>query len=151
MTIMSTYNSLSVPTFDKLVYEVYNLKKIYGSSQRYWNSAVFLDSSYLRYPAHQSVQVLPNSFADLIYKQAQLTEFMATPNFETRLIGYSDIEVQKIKRIYDWMLSRDEKDMTEQRKNFYKFFSEHDRRRGTNFVETFPELEDFYGFCKSLC
>ena len=41
MTIMSTYNSLSVPTFDKLVYEVYNLKKIYGSSQRYWNSGYF--------------------------------------------------------------------------------------------------------------
>ena len=151
MTIMSTYNSLSVPTFDKLVYEVYNLKKIYGSSQRYWNSAVFLDSSYLRYPAHQSVQVLPNSFADLIYKQTQLTEFMATPNFETRLIGYSDIEVQKLKRIYDWMLTRDEKDMDEHRRNFYRFFSEHDRRRGTNFVETFPEFEDFYGLCKSLC
>ena len=52
-----------------------------------------------------------------------------TPNFETRLIGYSDIEVQKLKRIYDWMLSRDEKDMDEHRRNFYRFFSEHDRRR----------------------
>ena len=71
--------------------------------------------------AHQSVQVLPNSFADLIYKQTQLTEFMATPNFETRLIGYSDIEVQKLKRIYDWMLSRDEKDMDEHRRNFTDF------------------------------
>ena len=37
MTIMSTYNSLSIPTYDKLVYEIYNLKKQYGSSQRYWN------------------------------------------------------------------------------------------------------------------
>ena len=76
---------------------------------------------------------------------------MATPNFETRLIGYSDIEVQKLKRIYDWHLSRDEKDVTEQRRNFYRFFSEHDKRRGTNFAETFPELEDFYSLCKSLC
>ena len=49
------------------------------------------------------------------------------------------------------MLSRDEKDVTEHRRNFYRFFSEHDKRRGTNFVETFPELEDFYGLCKSLC
>ena len=148
---MSTYNALSLPTYYKLIYEVYNLKKTYGSSQRYWNSAVFLDSSYLRYPAHQSVQVLPNSFADLIYKQTQLTEFMATPNFETRLIGYSDIEVQKLKRIYDWHLSRNERDMDEHRRNFYRFFSEHDKRRGTDFVKTFPEFEDFWSLCKSLC
>jgi hypothetical protein len=25
---------------------------------------------------------------------------------------------------------------------------EHDKRRGTNFLETFPELESFYNKCK---
>ena len=151
LTIMSTYNALSVPNYDKLLYGIYDLKKQYGSDDRYWNSAVFLDSSYLRYPAHQAVQILPDKWADNIFRQTQLTEFMATPNFETRLIGYSDIEVQKLKRIYDWLLSRDEKDVLEQRKNFYRMFSEHDRRRGTNFIETFPELEEFYKQCEELC
>ena len=75
---------------------------------------------------------------------------MATPNFETRLIGYSDIEVQKIKRIHDWLLSRDEEKMVEQRRNFYRMFSEHDKRRGTDFVKTFPELENFWNMCKEL-
>jgi hypothetical protein len=36
------------------------------------------------------------------------------------------------------------------RSNFYKYFSEHDKRRGTNFVETFPELEEFYNFCSKI-
>ena len=151
LTIMSTYNALSVPNYDKLLYEVYKLKDVYGSDDRYWNSAVFLDSSYLRFPSHQTVQVLPDKWAQNIYKQTQLTEFMATPNFETRLIGYSDIEVQKLKRIYDWHLSRDEKDMTEQRRNFFRFFSEHDRRRNTDFCKVFPELESFYRDCEKLC
>ena len=31
--------------------------------------------------------------------------------------------------------------------NFYKFFIEHDRRRGTNFGLTFPEMRDFYLEC----
>ena len=34
------------------------------------------------------------------------------------------------------------------RYNFGKYFSEHDKRRGTNFVKTFPELEEFFNFCK---
>jgi organic radical activating enzyme len=150
LTIMSTYNALSVSNYERLLHGIYDLKTTYGSADRYWESAVFLDSSYLRYPEHQTVQVLPNDFAGLIYRQTQLAEYMATPNFETRLIGYSDIEVQKLKRIYDWHISRDESDMTEQRKNFYTFFSEHDKRRGTNFCKTFPELEDFYYQCNSL-
>ena len=153
LTIMSTYNSLSVPNYDKLIYGIYDLKQTYGSEDRYWNSAVFLDSSYLRYPRHQAVQVLPNQFAKNIYRQTQLTEFMATPNFETRLIGYSDIEVQKLRRIYDWHLSRnfDDPKIVEDRKNFYRFFSEHDKRRGTDFCKTYPELEKFYMECKELC
>ena len=150
-TIMATYNALSVSSYDKVIKGVYDLKTQYGSDDRYWNSAVFLDSSYLRFPLHQTVQVLPKEMSNLIYKQAQLTEYMATPNFETRLIGYSDIEVQKIRRIYDWMLAADEEKIISQRQDFYRFFKEHDKRRGTNFKKTFPELADFYEDCKKLC
>ena len=32
-------------------------------------------------------------------------------------------------------------------KNFYMFFTEQDRRRNTNFVNTFPELTDFWNNC----
>ena len=31
-----------------------------------------------------------------------------------------------------------------ERNNFVKFVDEHDKRRGTNFLKTFPELEEFY-------
>jgi organic radical activating enzyme len=151
LTIMSTYNALSVPNYHKLIEGVYDLKLQYGSNDRYWNSAVFLDSSYLRFPTHQTVQVLPPEMSNLIYKQTQLTEYMATPNFETRLIGYSDIEVQKLKRIYDWMQSADQEKLLSQRQNFYRMFSEHDKRRGTDFCKTFPELEKFFMECKDLC
>ena len=40
--------------------------------------------------------------------------------------------------------------MVEQRRNFYRMFSEHDKRRGTDFVKTFPELENFWNMCKEL-
>ena len=152
LTLMVTYNALSVVNYHKVIEGIYDLKMKYGSDDRYWNSAVFLDSSYLRYPRHQSVQILPESYADLVYKQTQLAEYFATPDFSTRLVGYSDIEIQKLKRIYDWMLSpKDLNDLITNRQDFYRFFNEHDKRRGTNFVETFPEMEDFYNQCKELC
>jgi hypothetical protein len=151
ITFMSTYNALSVFNYNKLITEVYNLKKEYGSTDRYWNSATFLDSSYLRYPTHQTVQVLPYDFSKLILDQAKLITYYASPSFTPEYIGYSDVEVQKVKRIYDWMISpQDVEQQLKNRYSFYNFFTEHDKRRGTDFCKTFPELEEFYLFCKNI-
>ena len=151
LTFMVTYNALSVPNYHKLIDGVYDLKNKYGSSDRYWQSAVFLDTSYLRYPTHQTIQVLPHDFADLIFKQAQRADFLSVPLFENKYIGYSDIEIQKIKRTYDWMIAPiDDKQLFQQRYNFGKYFEEHDKRRGTDFKKVFPELADFYEFTKTI-
>jgi hypothetical protein len=151
LTFMSTYNALSVPNYHKLIDGVYQLKKEYGSNDRYWNSAVFLDTSYLRYPTHQTVQILPQSFSKNIFQQAQLADYLGVPLFDNKYIGYSDIEIQKLKRTYDWMISvkHDEKLLRNQY-NFKKFVDEHDLRRNTNFLKTFPELEEFYNFCNAI-
>jgi hypothetical protein len=151
LTFMSTYNALSVPNYHKLVQGVYDLKKEYGSPDRYWASAAFLDTSYLRYPSHQTVQVLPQDFANNIFYQAQLADFLAVPLFENKYIGYSDIEIQKIKRTYDWMVSsKHDETLLRNQYNFGKFFQSHDDRRGTDFKKTFPELTEFFEFTKTI-
>lgn len=151
ITFMSTYNALSVPSYSKLITEVYKLKEDYCSDDRYWNSATFLDTSYLRYPQHQTVKILPINFSQNILNQSKLAVYYATPSYDSRQIGYADVEVQKIKRIYDWMISdQDDNLLNYHRYNFYKFFNEHDKRRGTNFSETYPELVDFYNKCKEI-
>ena len=153
VTIMSTYNALSVPNYTKLIDSVYDIKRKYGSNDRYWNSAVFLDSSYLRFPTHQTVQVLTDHWNPKIFEQAQLADFYSIPAFDKQHYGYSDIEIQKIKRIWDWKIAEwpgKEKQVREHRYNFGKFFQEHDKRRGTNFGKTFPELESFYRECLEI-
>ena len=88
---------------------------------------------------------------DYILDQAKLITYYAAPSFSPEHIGYSDVEVQKVKRIYDWMNAP--QDATQQMKNrysFYQYFSNHDIRRGTDFCKTFPELEEFYNFCKTI-
>lgn len=151
ITFMVTYNALSVFNYHKLIKGIYDLKEKYNSTDRFWNSAVFLDTSYLRYPEHQTVQVLPMDFSKLVFEQAQYADFLSTIEFNHKHIGYSDIEIQKIKRTYDWMISdKDPRKLLTQQRDFHIFFSEHDRRRGTDFVKTFPELEEFYNFCKNI-
>ena len=39
-------------------------------------------------------------------------------------------------------------DINLQRKNFIQFVEEHDKRRNTNFLETFPEFESFFNLWK---
>ena len=145
ITVMSTFNALSVPSYKELIDYIYDLKMKYTSSDRYWNSAVFLDTSYLRYPKHQTVKVLPEEWAIKIKDAARHMDYLGIPKFEHVHVGYSDVEIQKVKRTYDWMLTdRNEEELLKQRRDFGVFFKEHDRRRETNFKEVYPELADFY-------
>jgi len=153
LTFMSTYNALSVPNYKRFLEGIYQLKKVYGGGDRYWNSAVFLDSSYLRWPQHQTVQILPEKWDSEIFQQAQYADYLGLPLYQNKYIGFSDIEIQKIKRIYDWKVQNwenKEKQVIIWRYNFYKFFNEHDKRRGTNFKLVFPELADFYDECSRI-
>ena len=78
-------------------------------------------------------------------------DFYDLTRTDTNTFGYSDVEVVKIRRIYDYFMGDvDEFSREHHRKDFYKFFSEHDRRRGTNFCKTYPELADFYHKCKEI-
>ena len=86
-----------------------------------------------------------------VFKQAQLMDFMAIPIFEHMYVGYSDIEIQKVKRIYDWMVSPiNSTELKRQRHDFGVFVKQHDERRGTNIVKAFPELEEFYQNCLEI-
>ena len=61
--------------------------------------------------------------------------------------GFKDYEVLKMQRDLDWML-QGTTDVERKRGDFYNFFREHDRRRGTNFLETFPEMQGFWQQCE---
>jgi organic radical activating enzyme len=154
--IMCTYNAFSVLSFDELIKGVYEYKKKYSSMDRAWNTAVSLDTSFLRYPSHQTVQILPKEFSENINKSAELAKsleeiYHTTHNEFGVTYGFSEIEITKIKRIYDWMLSeQDETTLKRNRFNFYKFVNEHDKRRGTDFLETFSEYKEFYDSCKNI-
>ena len=59
---------------------------------------------------------------------------------------FKDFEIQKMQRnLAYWKENADAS--TQNKKNFYAFFNEHDRRRTTRFLNTFPEMEEFWLEC----
>jgi vacuolar-type H+-ATPase subunit D/Vma8 len=59
---------------------------------------------------------------------------------------FSRMEYDKFYRVVKYMETTNysQEKLQEGCKDFYNWFNEHDRRRGTNFLETFPELSNFY-------
>jgi organic radical activating enzyme len=145
INVMATFNALSVFTYGDVIEQIFDMKKKHANNVRYWVSAIQLDTSYLRWPKHLSVKILEREHKELILESAKKAFYYATPEFNHDNVGFSDVEVQKIKRIYDYSIAEDETfDVEQNRKDFVSFVDEYDERRGTNFILTFPELKNFY-------
>jgi hypothetical protein len=65
---------------------------------------------------------------------------------------FNQIEYEKFRRVVDYMETTDygKERINEGMKDFYNWFSALDQRRDTNFLETFPEMQDFYNKCRKL-
>ena len=157
IVIMSTFNALSIPHYWGLMDFALQMKKKYNNEDRYWHPAVFLDSSYLRYPRHQTVRILPKEWSEEVRKLAQWCDDIRIINKEDDELwqpwhqGFTDIEVNKLNRIADWMDSpQDEEEQKKNKRDFYNFISSHDKRRDTHFTSVFPQFADFYEECKKL-
>jgi len=144
INIMATYNIFSVFTYSDLIDKVFEYKKKYANGQRYWISALQLDTSYLRWPKHLSVKILPDEFKGLILDSAKKALYYGIKEFTKDNYGFSNIEIQKIKRLYDYAIGSSEFDVEKYRKDFVVFVDEYDRRRGTKFLQSFPKLEKLY-------
>ena len=143
VSFIITYNNLSVTSLHKLLEAILQLRKEHSKTyQRVW-----FDIPLLRQPPWQQITLLPNSYQE-IHKNN--IEWMR--RFVKEDKGYAifkDFEIQKMLRnLAYWRNNKN--DNTQNKKNFYAFFNEHDRRRGTSFENTFPEMSEFWQECKSL-
>ena len=143
LTFIVTMNNLGVTGFLPLMKWILDLRRKHSKTyQRVW-----FDTPVLRQPAWQSLQTLPESYAA---KLEQARDFMLA-NLETEsdpLHGFKDYEVQRLERDIAWMRSVSNSSSPQHLADFYKFFTEHDRRRGTDFEKTFPEMISWWKQCQ---
>jgi organic radical activating enzyme len=151
-TVMSTYNILSLTTYTKFLDDILHIKRRYVSHDTNSNP-MLLDIPYLRYPDHQAIFIMePEMISRLFDQVTHMYQNLEYKNwYGTANCGFYEHEADKLKRIYNIMKDYKPNEWTNNnRKDFVKFVDEHDHRRGTNFLETFPELGEFYNRCKLL-
>ena len=146
ITFIITMNNLNVVGFGKLLSAILGLRKIYSKTyQRVW-----FDTPLLRQPARQSLQLLPESYvAELETVWAFMLKNIETE--ATRFQGFKDYEIARLDRDIAWMRDGQQlpKEYLDRNKaDFYRFFAEHDCRRGTDFLKTFPEMSSWWSECE---
>lgn len=146
LTFIITMNALNVTGVRELFNAILGLREIYSKTyQRVW-----FDTPILRQPTHQSLQLLPEMYSDLLEESwVFIMKNLETP--ERPFKGFKDYELHRLQRVIDWMnegRNLDSKYVTMQQADFYRFFNEHDKRRGTDFLKTFPEMSEFWRQCE---
>jgi len=147
-TVMSTYNILSLPSYLKFLQDTLTIKKQFPDSSQLRNP-LLLDIPYLRYPQHQALFIAQESMLHFIKQQVKfMYDNLEQWNSDGLYIpGFYRHEADKLQRILDITIEETQKsDLTVNRlrSNFVKFVNEHDRRRNTDFLKTFPELCEIY-------
>jgi organic radical activating enzyme len=144
LTFIVTMNNLSVTSLENLFAGILDLRKIHSHTyQRVW-----FDTPVLREPAWQSLQILPESYAQrLEYLWTWMVRQIETEDAPFQ--GFKDYELHRLDRDIAWMRAGQGRDHSQARADFYRFFSEHDRRRGTDFLKTFPEMRSWWAECES--
>jgi hypothetical protein len=137
VNLMSTYNLMSVTSYVPFLQDMTKLKKQFPGR-------LGVDTSYMANPKCMTLDILPKEFMINLQQQLRYVESMY------KLGWYDNWELHKIQRLQDYFQSRLDNpinglDMF--RRDFKVFVDEHDRRRNTNFLKTFPEMQEFYNLC----
>jgi len=143
LTFIITFNVLSYPGFYNYIENILKLRQQYNSDRQ----LIWWDVPQLSSPEWMDPRLAP----EMIVELERTLSFMQNnkETWNTRFKGFKDFEIDKVRRLIDWV--RDSIfDNETAVKNFYLYFKEHDRRRDTDFLSVFPELNTLWEKSKQL-
>lgn len=143
ITFMITFNILTVTNFQSLLEKILEWRiKYNGFEQNKWQRVRF-DTPFLKEPLQYDMNILPKEkFMPYMYSHLTFIKDNLDDRDRTK---FSEYEYEKFRRVVDYMEKTvySEQKLQEGREDFANWFREYDQRRGTNFVETFPQLREF--------
>lgn len=148
VTIMVTFNLLSIPRFEYFLRDILAIRQAaVVKNTESGLRGVMLDFPYLRHPRYLSALIADTS---MLVKLARCVDFMkrniSTYNEVTYHNGFYPHEVENLERVYnvavaEWSMSDEN---LRARDDFYLYIKETDRRNGTDFCKVFPEIAYYY-------
>jgi organic radical activating enzyme len=148
ITIMITFNILTVTNFKSLLMKILKWRLKYQFSDDENRHRIRFDTPYLKEPLQYDMNLLPKGkFMPHMYNHLKYIKENIDDQSKDK---FTNLEYEKFRRVVDYMETTvyTEEKLKEGRRDFYNWFTEYDNRRGTNFSITFPLLKDFYNSCK---
>lgn len=152
ITHMVTFNILSVSSFKQY------LKKILQWRSKYDDvimnigdpsiRKIRFDTPYLKEPIQYDMHILPKE--EFLPYFDECLDYIKQNMVEDDPRTFSQLEYERFRRVRDYFAKSNlsPEKIKEGRIDFYNWFTEYDRRRGTNFLETYPEMKNFWNLCK---
>jgi len=140
IVFICTSNNLSLGGLLEYWKKLYEIKQEYGHDR--WIS---ITTEVLQDPEWQNVNILPKEFQIYVEQTMSYVESRITDNPE----GFYRFELLQLQRLLD-LMKQPNKHLYRARKNFVRFFRQHDERRNTSFHDSFPELNKFWQECTDL-
>lgn len=142
LTFIVTFNTLSYTGWMEYVRQIHNLRKNFCTDRQ----LIWFDVPMLSSPEWLNPKLFPGLAIEL---DKSIDYMLANKEGDhNRFKGFKDFEINKVQRLKDWIMADENFDRKTSMKNFFLYWEEHDRRRGTNFLDVFPELRDKWELCK---
>lgn len=145
ISFINTFNILSISKFKNYLEYILDLRQKWSAGMGF--QRVWFDIPMLHSPAWLSCYNASDeqiSMLEDVYKWMQ--EHTDIVKFNQTFQGFKPFELEKLQRNIN-VIKENKFTKEQQIKNnqdFKIFFEEHDRRRNTNFVKTFPEMAEWY-------
>ncbi len=145
ISFMITFNIMCVSNFSELLKMILDLREKYNKQG--WQR-VQIDTPHLKEPPHYDMLILPKD--EFLPYMIDHLDFMYAHNHKSDINKFDDLEIAKFKRVVDYFETtvKDDEYLSNGRSDFYNFFTQHDKRRNTDFLKIFPEYTNFFEQCK---
>ena len=145
--VMMTINALCLFSITEFLDFTNELRKKHENK-----TEVLVTLNILRFPSFQSATTLPETIKLERAEHLQIwAENLIKENKETNLHTEASLWglVNQVYRLCEYLREvtqghRFASDLKSREKDFKSFYTQYDLRRGKNFIETFPELSDWY-------
>jgi organic radical activating enzyme len=136
--VMCTINALCLDSLDTFLDQLVRLKKTYSKER------ISFTLNILRFPSFQSPLILPEHL--LMYYRNRLINWMIQHQGQSYLHEH---EINHIKRLIEYLdrvktPHSDTFEMPKLHNDFKNFYAQYDQRRGKDFSNTFPNLNEWY-------
>jgi len=140
VSMMVTFCFMSIPKFKLLLDKILEMRRKYN--QIY--PRIEFDTPYLIEPPHLSAQLATNEHVEWLNETLAYMKTNVREKWDP--MYFTPTEYAKLERVVRWIEhNRYTGDMLRLNRNdFVRFVDQHDQRRKTNFLATFPELEKDY-------